>query len=205
MQSLSQSRMFHRVLLLALIVAFMIIASWRFAPAYHSGLSFAGLDPFVSDASSRTNASMDTQIQMLQDQLRSHPDDWQAYSQLGLVYLQKARETGDPTYYQKTEEALDRALSFNPDEYASVSAKGALALARHDFVSALEWGERAKQINPDRSYAYGVIADAQSSWDAMPKPSRLCRQWSICARISVPIHEFPIFENCTGTWMERWN
>jgi len=153
--------MFHRVLLLALIVAFMIIASWRFAPAYHSGLSFAGLDPFVSDASSRTNASMDTQIQMLQDQLRSHPDDWQAYSQLGLVYLQKARETGDPTYYQKTEEALDRALSFNPDEYASVSAKGALALARHDFVSALEWGERAKQINPDRSYAYGVIADAQ--------------------------------------------
>jgi tetratricopeptide (TPR) repeat protein len=38
---------------------------------------------------------------------------------------------------------------------------GALALARHQFHEALEWGERARQINPDRTYAYGVIADAQ--------------------------------------------
>jgi len=161
MQSLSQNRTLHRVLILALIVAFMIIASWRFAPAYHSGLSFAHLDPFASDTSSRTNASMDAQIQTLQDQLRSQPDDWQAYSQLGLAYLQKARETGDPTYYQKTEEALDKALSFQSDDYAAISAKGALALARHDFASALEWAEKAKQINPSRTYAYGVIADAQ--------------------------------------------
>jgi tetratricopeptide (TPR) repeat protein len=75
--------------------------------------------------------------------------------------LQKARETGDPTYYQKTEEALEKALSFQPADYASISAKGALALARHDFSSALVWGEKAKQINPSRTYAYGVIADAQ--------------------------------------------
>jgi tetratricopeptide (TPR) repeat protein len=38
---------------------------------------------------------------------------------------------------------------------------GALALARHQFLVALEWGERARQLNPDRAYAYGVIADAQ--------------------------------------------
>ncbi|HSK88763.1 MAG TPA: hypothetical protein VK880_10415, partial [Anaerolineales bacterium] len=103
MQSLSQNRTLNRFILLGLIVAFMIIASWQFAPAYHSGLSFTNLDLFASDASSRTNASMDTQSQRLQDQLRSHPDDWQAYSQLGLAYLQQARETGDPAYYQKTE------------------------------------------------------------------------------------------------------
>jgi tetratricopeptide (TPR) repeat protein len=78
-----------------------------------------------------------------------------------LVYLQKAREIGDPTYYQKAEEALDAALSHQPDDYVSVSASGALALARHQFHSALEWGEKARQLNPDRTYAYGVIADAQ--------------------------------------------
>jgi tetratricopeptide (TPR) repeat protein len=80
---------------------------------------------------------------------------------LGLAYLQKARETGDPSYYQKSDEALEKALSFQPDDYASISATGALELARHDFSSALEWGEKARQINPSRSYAYGVIADAQ--------------------------------------------
>jgi tetratricopeptide (TPR) repeat protein len=97
----------------------------------------------------------------LQEQLRRNPSDWQSYSQLGLAYLQKARETGDPTYYQKTEAALDKALSLQPTDYAAISAKGALALARHDFFSALQWGEQAKQINPSRTYAYGVIADAQ--------------------------------------------
>ena len=36
----------------------------------------------------------------------------------------RSRETGDP-YYQKTDEALDKALSFQPEDYASISAKGA--------------------------------------------------------------------------------
>jgi tetratricopeptide (TPR) repeat protein len=38
---------------------------------------------------------------------------------------------------------------------------GAIALASHDFLAGLEWGEHARQINPYRTYAYGVIADAQ--------------------------------------------
>jgi tetratricopeptide (TPR) repeat protein len=160
MQSLSRNRTPSRLIMLALFVAFMVSASWWFAPAYNSARSFAGLESLVSDPS-RTNTSTDAQIQTLQDRLRSHPDDWQVYSQLGLAYLQKGRETGDPTYYQKVEEALDQALSSNPEDYAAVSAKGALALARHDFASALAWGEKAKQINPSRAYAYGVIADAQ--------------------------------------------
>jgi len=143
------------------MVALVIIVSWRFAAPHNLLPSFSNLDSFVSDTSSRTNASTDAQIQTFQDQLRSDQNDWQAYSQLGLAYLQKARETGDPTYYQKTEEALDKALSFQQADYASMSAKGALALARHDFSSAVEWGQRARQINPNRTYAYGVIADAQ--------------------------------------------
>ncbi len=78
-----------------------------------------------------------------------------------MAYLQKARETGDPTYYQKAEGVLQKALTLEPEDYTAVSALGALALARHQFLSALEWGERARQINPDRTYAYGVITDAQ--------------------------------------------
>jgi tetratricopeptide (TPR) repeat protein len=161
MQSLSQNRTFNRVIMFALIAALMIIVSWRLAPAHSSAQFFSFVNGFAYDAASRASTSLDTQIQSLQSQLRSHPDDWQSYSQLGLAYLQKARETGDPTYYQKTEEALNKALSYQPDDYVSVGASGALALARHQFRSALEFGEQARQINPDRAYAYGVIADAQ--------------------------------------------
>jgi tetratricopeptide (TPR) repeat protein len=161
MQSLSQNRTTNRVILFALIAALIILVSWRLAPAHSTTQLFSVVDSLASDASSRANTSTDAQIQILQTRLRSHPDDGQAYTQLGLLYLQKARETGDPTYYQKTEEALDKALASQPDDYVSISASGALALARHQFHSALESGEKARQLNPDRPYAYGVIADAQ--------------------------------------------
>ena len=161
MQALSQNRSFSRVIILVFITAIIILGSWRLTSARDLPSPLEDVYGYMADSTSRTSASTDGQIQTLQDRLKTNPNDWQSYSQLGLAFLQKARETGDPTYYQKTEEALDRALSFQADDYASVSGKGALALARHEFLSALEWGERAVQINPDRTYAYGVLADAQ--------------------------------------------
>jgi tetratricopeptide (TPR) repeat protein len=169
MQTIPQTRMFNRVMMLAIFVTLMIALSWRFAPAHNSAIPFTDANSILSDTSSRMNASTDEQIQTFQDQLKTDPNHWQAYSQLGLAYLQKVRETGDPTYYQKAEEALDKALSLQPDEYVSISARGTLALARHEFLSALEWGGRAKKINPDRTYAYGVIADAQIELGRYPE------------------------------------
>jgi tetratricopeptide (TPR) repeat protein len=112
-------------------------------------------------AAQRTGAATDRQITELQSRLRAVPTDWQAYSQLGLAYLQKAREQGDPTYYQKSEQAFAHALDLAPDDYTAIAGMGTLALARHQFGAALVWGEKARQLNPARSYAYGVIADAQ--------------------------------------------
>ena len=161
MQTLSQHRRYHRVLLLVVITALIVIVSWRLASTQGLSSRLEDAYGYLANSSSRTNASTDTLIGSLQERLRTNPQDWQSFSQLGLAYLQKARETGDPTYYQKTEEALDKALALQSDDYVSMSARGALALARHDFSAALEWGEKARQINPDRTYAYGVIADAQ--------------------------------------------
>ena len=161
MQTTLLNRTSQRVILLAIFAFLIILATWRFVAGSNKALSFPNTNDLLLNSSSRTNASLDNQIQTLQDQLRSNPNNWQTYSQLGLAYLQKARETGDPSYYQKTEQALDRALSLQPDDYVSISAKGTLTSARHDFSAALQWGERARQINPDRPYAYGVIADAQ--------------------------------------------
>jgi tetratricopeptide (TPR) repeat protein len=161
MRSISQNRTFNRALLFGLIALLIIAVSWRLVPIQPSTQLSSMIDSFTSNASSRASASTDSQIKTLQEQLRSHPENVQAYTQLGLLYLQKARETGDPTYYQKTEAALKKALSTQPDDYASVAASGALALARHQFHEALALGEKARQINPDRTYAYGVIADSQ--------------------------------------------
>ena len=161
MQAIFQNRSFNRVIMLGFVATMIIIISWRLAPARSLSSHLEEAYGYMVDSPSRTIASTDSLIQSLQEKLRANPQEWQAYSQLGLAYLQKAREVGDPTYYQKAEEALDKGLSTHEDDYVSVSASGALALARHQFHSALELGKKAKQINPDRAYAYGVIADAQ--------------------------------------------
>ena len=160
MQSLVQDRKLSLVIIFSFIVLLIIAISWGISSGGASTLGFDRDNVYSIEDASRISASTDEQIQTLQGLIRDNPDDWQSYSQLALAYLQKARETGDPSYYQKVEAALSKTAG-HQDDYATVSAMGALALARHQFHSALELGERARQLDPDRTYAYGVIADAQ--------------------------------------------
>src|SRR5580765_2695958 len=53
--------------------------------------------------------SSDSSIESLQQQLRDEPRNFTAYLSLAYAYLQKVRETGDPTYYTKTEALLKQA------------------------------------------------------------------------------------------------
>lgn len=100
-------------------------------------------------------------IEGLQAQVREAPSDPDAYSQLGLAYLQQVRETGDPTFYPRAQGTFEQALRLDPENFTATSGLGSLALARHDFRGGLALGEQAARINPDVARNYGVIADAQ--------------------------------------------
>jgi tetratricopeptide (TPR) repeat protein len=80
---------------------------------------------------------------------------------LGQAYLQKARETGDPGYYPKAETLFHQALATNAADGEAMVGLGTLALARHQFADALDWGEQARALNPRHAPVYGVIGDAQ--------------------------------------------
>ena len=161
MQTLVQNRNLNRVVIFLFFILMAIAISWGLASRRAATVSVQESGWYPIEDSSRVSVSVDEQIRSLQDVLRENPNDWQSYTTLGFAYLQKARETGDPSYYQKADEALGNSLEHHSDDYATVSGMGALALARHQFHEALEWGERARQLDPDRAYAYGVIADAQ--------------------------------------------
>jgi len=105
-------------------------------------------------------SATDRRIGMMREILRQDPANVKALTQLGLNYLQKARETGDPSYYGRAEEAFTKALVSSPQDVDALDGMGTLALARHRFVEALDWGERARAANPDRAYSYGVLGDA---------------------------------------------
>src|SRR5207248_8124155 len=78
----------------------------------------------------------------------------------GDAYLQKARESGDPTYYTKAEAVLNRSLSLVPDDFQSLALLSTLALSRHQFGEGLVWGARARALNPYSTVALAVIGDA---------------------------------------------
>jgi tetratricopeptide (TPR) repeat protein len=97
----------------------------------------------------------------LQSRLRANPKDEHSFALLGLAYEQRARETGDPSWYPKAEGVLHRALALDPKDSIAVSGLGSLALSRHQFRAALALGEQARALNPYSAQPWGVIGDAK--------------------------------------------
>jgi len=101
-----------------------------------------------------------SQVAKLQGELRANGNNVNALDALGLAYQQRARETGDPTYYTKSDEVLRRALRLAPRDLLATSGLGSLALSRHRFREALALGRRARAISPTTGRNYGVVGDA---------------------------------------------
>jgi tetratricopeptide (TPR) repeat protein len=106
------------------------------------------------------NASTASLVLQLQQTLRASPKDEHSYTLLGLAYQQRARETGDPSYYTKSEGVLRRALALDSKDALAVSGLGSLALSRHRFREGLALGEEAHRLAPHDARNYGVIGDA---------------------------------------------
>jgi tetratricopeptide (TPR) repeat protein len=102
-----------------------------------------------------------TTVTQLQARLRANPGDARSYALLGLAYEQRARETGDPTYYPKADGALHRALALAPNDLVATGGLASLALSRHRFREALALGHKALRISPTTALTYGIVGDAQ--------------------------------------------
>jgi len=113
-------------------------------------------------ASPPVSLSADQTIGRLQERIKANPNDTSAYAQLGLAFLQRVRETADPSLYTRAEQALNEAIKRDPNQIDALVGLGSLALSRHQFADALQWGERARAVNPYRALVYGIIGDAQT-------------------------------------------
>ncbi len=99
-------------------------------------------------------------VPQLQEQVRANPDDVHGLALLGLAYQQRARETGNPSYYTKSQGVLARAVRLVPDDLLATGGLGALALSRHRFRAALSLGRRALAISPSTARGHGIVGDA---------------------------------------------
>jgi tetratricopeptide (TPR) repeat protein len=113
--------------------------------------------PEVTAASISTT---DRQIGTLQDQARQYPEDAHIKTQLGLAYLQRARETSDPSYYTRADGVLSQAEALAPGDADTLIGLGSLALSRHQFQAAPDWGQQAIAANAYKPSGYAVEGDA---------------------------------------------
>jgi tetratricopeptide (TPR) repeat protein len=118
------------------------------------------------------NASTPALIGDLQSRLRANPEDQHSYTLLGLAYQQRARETGDPGWYTRSDGVLRRALALDAKDYLAVGGLGSLALSRHRFHDALALGEQARALNLYSARTFGVIGDALVELGRYPEAFR---------------------------------
>jgi tetratricopeptide (TPR) repeat protein len=117
--------------------------------------------PLTGPTARTTELTTEAQAARLRAELSADPDNAGLYAALGLTLLQQVRETADPALYGQAEMALDETLRLDPQQLDGLIGQGQLALARHDFQAALEWGQQARAIMPYRAGALAVIVDAQ--------------------------------------------
>jgi tetratricopeptide (TPR) repeat protein len=119
------------------------------------------LAPRRGAAADRFSVSTDALIARDQHRLRERPGDWAAVDELASAYLQKVREVGDPSYYPKAEALLTSSLRHDSKDVVAITLMGTLQLARHQFASALDWGEKAHSLDSYAANPLGVMSDAQ--------------------------------------------
>ena len=93
-------------------------------------------------------------------QLKADPKKVQAYNELAIAFLRRARETADNTYLNAADDALAQGLKLDATDFQLQRTQVALMLSRHQFIQARD---RAKAINrrtPDDAMTYGYIAEA---------------------------------------------
>lgn len=97
----------------------------------------------------------------LERRVETSPEDAEGLALLGLAYQQRARETGDPGFYPRAEEALHRSLRLVTANDLGLTGLAALAASRHRFPEARRLARRALSLNPYSAPALGILGDAQ--------------------------------------------
>jgi len=122
----------------------------------------AGSDPHHStgETISQNDTPAQQQIAAAQLLIAAKPKMVQAYDELAIGFVRRARETADPKYLHDAETALDQGFKLDADDFQLQKTQVALMLARHEFGKALDLAKAIHSRVPDDIMTYGYLAEA---------------------------------------------
>ncbi|MBI2876952.1 MAG: tetratricopeptide repeat protein [Candidatus Tectomicrobia bacterium] len=110
-----------------------------------------------------------------------NPERYEAYNDLALALARRARETSDPAYYDRAEEALQHSFRLSPDNLEGRKVRIWLLLGRHEFAQALEQARALNRQVPDDLLIYGFLTDAHVELGDYPEAEGAA-QWMLDLR-----------------------
>jgi len=102
-------------------------------------------------------------IEGAQKVLEKQPNRYQAYNELALALIGRARETGDNSYYERASVAIASSLRIEPENFEAGQAHVALLLAEHSYRQALEEAKALNHRMPDAVLIWGYMAEAEAA------------------------------------------
>lgn len=136
-----------------------------------AGFATAAQDEPVPTAAEQAAAvdPLTAAITAAQVRLEQVPGDYTTWAQLGSAYVEQARVTADPGFYDRAQGALEQSLVLRPEgNDTALAGQGALANARHDFVAARDAALAALAVNDFNATAWGVLTDARTQLGDYP-------------------------------------
>ncbi|WP_342086916.1 tetratricopeptide repeat protein [Dyadobacter sp. OTU695] len=112
-------------------------------------------------ASATEWAKTKDKVKELRQKVSENPSDVKPRLQIAVIYLSEARITGEhPYYYPAVLKILDDVLAIEPQNFEATTFKASVKMSQHQFAEARDLAERARKINPNNAYVYGVLVDA---------------------------------------------
>lgn len=143
-----------------------------------------GLLLYASVALGKTEVNpspAEVRITQARGAIEKDPGYYQAYNELALALSRRARETGDPAYYQQAEEALRDSFRLQPDNFEGRKVQCWLLLGKHEFEKARELARELNRRAPDDVLVYGFLADANVELGNYPE-AETAAQWMLDLR-----------------------
>lgn len=100
-------------------------------------------------------------IEGLVAKIEANPEDYKSMLMLAQAYVQESRNTGDHAFYDKAAlDLTDKIIAKEPRNFEAHCCKATVLLSQHHFAEALGVASKAKEINPNSAFIYGILCDA---------------------------------------------
>lgn len=132
-------------------------------------------------ANAPENSSAERNMAAAQEMIQKNPTQHSGYDLLAMALVRRVRETSDNRYYAQAEDAVNKSLQLEPNNFDARKIRVSILLGRDEFPAALAAAIALNKQVPDDVTVYGFLAEANSELGNY-KEAENAAQWMLDLR-----------------------